>query len=147
MRYSKPVDSAIVGIIVAFAVLVSVPHNAFAQATESKPATVIIKMVDKSAAQWRFEPSNITVSRGDTVRFVQEDIVPHNVEIIKAPKGSQIDNVKMGPFLLSRGQIYDLVMTDDFALGTIQYVCTPHVGLGMTGEIVVVESRQAHATN
>jgi len=132
--------------MLVIAVLIALPVNAMAQSKERIPVTVIIKMVDKSTAQWRFEPSNITVSLGDTVRFVQEDIVPHNVEIVKAPKGSQIDDVKMGPFLLTLGQVYDLIIDDDFALGIIQYVCTPHVGLGMKGEIEVVESNQMQAT-
>lgn len=146
MRYSKPAYPVIAGFLLAVAILIALPMRAVAQTGDRDPVTIIVKMVDKSTAQWRFEPSSITVMRGDTVRFVQEDIVPHNVEIRKAPEGSQIDNIKMGPFLLSLGQVYDLVITDAWAIGTIEYVCTPHVGLGMKGKIVVVERVLRHAT-
>ena len=95
MRYSKPAYPVIAGFLLAVAILIALPMRAVAQTGDRDPVTIIIKMVDKSTAQWRFEPSSITVMRGDTVRFVQEDIVPHNVEITKAPEGSQIDNVKM----------------------------------------------------
>lgn len=147
MRHTKPDYPVFPGVMLALALLIALPIVASAQTIERDPITVIIKMVDKSTAQWRFEPSRITVAQGDTVRFVQEDIVPHNVEITEAPKGSNIDNVLMGPFLLNQGQTYDLVITDDFALGTIKYVCTPHVSLGMKGEIEVVARGQVHATN
>ena len=111
-----------------------------AQVAESGPQMVIVKMVDKSTGQWRFEPSEITVKPGDTVRFILEDAVPHNVEFKKMPKGTKLGDARMGPFLMTKGQTYDVIIDGRFAEGTHEYVCTPHEAMGMKGTIKVAPS-------
>lgn len=39
--------------------------------TTREPETIIVKMVDKSATEYAFEPADITVRRGDIVRLLQ----------------------------------------------------------------------------
>lgn len=100
---------------------------------------VVIRMIDKSTAEWRFEPEEVTVSPGDTVRWVQDDIVPHNVEFKETPKGAKLGEAMLGPFLLTRGDAYELVIDDRFAAGSYPYVCTAHFALGQKGVLTVSE--------
>jgi plastocyanin len=109
--------------------------------TEPSGRLIIVKMVDKSTAQWRFEPETVTVTPGDTVRWVQEDDVPHNVEFREVPDDSELGDATMGPFLLNKGDTYDLVIDRRFTLGMYDYVCTAHWALGQTGVLVVASGR------
>ena len=125
------------GILGLAAVLFVAASDAMAQVAVMGQRTVIVKMVDQSTAQWRFEPEEVTVKRGDIIRFVLEDVVPHNVEFKDVPKGTKLGDARMGPFLMTKGQTYDVIIDGRFAEGTHEYVCTPHAAMGMKGTIVV----------
>lgn len=99
---------------------------------------VEVHTVDEGGGQWRFEPSDIEAQPGDTVRFIQDDIVPHNVQFKSVPKGAKLDAAMMGPFLLKKGDTYDLVIDSRFVAGTYHFVCTPHEAMGMKGTLEVV---------
>ncbi len=101
------------------------------------PQTIVVKMVDVSATEYRFEPAEIMVSPGDTIRFEQTGQMPHNVEFKDVPEGSDLGTAAMGPFLTTLGQTYDLVVDTRFVEGTYDFVCTPHQTMGMTGTITV----------
>lgn len=108
--------------------------------TTAEADVVVVRMLDKSATRYVFEPSRITVTPGQTIRFVQEGDVPHNVEFKDAPAGARIDDVQMGPFLTRKGEAYEVRIDGRFSGGSYDYVCTPHVAMGMKGTIVVEES-------
>lgn len=98
---------------------------------------VIVRMVELSATEYRYQPTTVTASRGDTVRFLQTSAMPHNVEFTKTPPGAQLGPAKMGPFLITAGQTYDVVIDTRFPNGKYRIQCTPHFALGMIGVIVV----------
>jgi plastocyanin len=98
---------------------------------------VIVKTVEVSATSYKFEPAEVTVGLGDTVRFVQTSAMPHNVEFTKTPKGSKLGATKMGPYLAAPNQTYDVVIDTRFTSGQYKYICTPHVSMGMKGTISV----------
>jgi plastocyanin len=98
---------------------------------------VIIKTVEVSATSFKFEPSEVTVQPGDTVRFVQTSGMPHNVEFTKTPAQSKLGATKVGPYLAAPNQTYDVVIDARFPAGQYKYMCTPHVSLGMKGTISV----------
>ena len=104
------------------------------------PRVLEVKMVDRGGGQWRFAPADIQVTPGDVVRFVQDDVAPHNVEFKDVPGGTTLGGAAMGPFLLQKGETYDLTIDDRFAPGLHKYVCTPHELLGMVGTIAVSAS-------
>ncbi len=104
----------------------------------SPPRVIEVRMIDAGGGQWRFEPADIEVQPGDVVRFVQDDIAPHNVEFKDVPSGTDLGDARMGPFLLRKGDTYEVAIDDRFALGEHKYVCTPHAPLGMVGTINVV---------
>lgn len=83
--------------------------------------TIIIK-------DFAFTPEKITVKKGTTVTFINEDIAQHNaVDDDANPKGPD------GP-LLSQGESYEYVADE---IGVYDYHCAPHPF--MKGTIEVVE--------
>ncbi len=94
----------------------------------------IVKMVG-----YTYVPAELTVNPGDTVRFVQETAMPHNVQFKGMPQGVDLGGAVMGPYLLKVGDTYDLVIGEAFSAGSYDYVCTPHETLGMKGTIRVAE--------
>lgn len=117
---------------------VALPTGVAAQTdTATEEDVVVVKMVDKSATEFAFEPATVTVSPGQTIRFVQEGVQPHNVEFRDPPPEASLDDVLMGPFLVQRGQTYEVIVDDRFIEGSYPYVCTPHEAMGMKGTIVV----------
>ncbi|GAB4244436.1 MAG: hypothetical protein Kow0027_04150 [Saprospiraceae bacterium] len=79
---------------------------------------------------FEFLPKEITVSTGDTIRFVWTGQVPHTTTS-DATTGPVVWNSG----LLGQGSVYDLVITQT---GTHSYYCIPHGGpggIGMSGVI------------
>ncbi len=111
-----------------------------AQTTADGIPVVTVRMVDKSATEYAFEPANITVEPGTLVRFEMVGSIPHNVEFKDGPSGTDLGNARMGPFLLAKGQTYEIMIDARFTVGTHDYVCTPHEMMGMKGTITVQNS-------
>ena len=99
---------------------------------------VTVRMVDKSATQYVFEPADITVAPGTVVRFELTGSIPHNVEFKDVPAGTDLGDARLGPFLLRKGETYEITIDERFVAGTHQYVCTPHEMMGMKGTITVL---------
>lgn len=97
-----------------------------------EPRTFGVSLVD-----FAFEPATLTVRRGDVVRFVQKGIQPHNVEFREMPKGAKLGDSRMGPFLVKKGDVYELRIDGRFAPGVYEFVCTPHELMGMVGRFTV----------
>ena len=102
-----------------------------------EPATVVVKMVDKSATEFVFEPANIEVKPGDVVQFVQTGVMPHNVAFREVPEGTNLGGAKEGPYVMQPNERYELVIDDRFAKGLHNFVCTPHEAMGMKGTLTV----------
>lgn len=128
--------------IVGLAILAAatpVQPGATGPSEDAPPARVIqIRATDAGGGQWRFIPDAITARPGDVVRFIQDDIVPHNVQFKDVPQGTDLGSAVMGPFMLQKGDTYEIEVDQRFAPGVHQYVCTPHEMMGMTGTIEVL---------
>jgi plastocyanin len=99
--------------------------------------TIVVRMVDISATEFKFEPAEITVRPGDVVQFVQAGAMPHNVQFKDGPAGSDLSSLLMGPFLTQPGETYDVVIDERFTAGSHPFVCTPHELMGMKGTLTV----------
>jgi plastocyanin len=105
-----------------------------------------VKMVG-DAQGYRFEPANITVKAGDGIKFTMVSGGPHNVAFdpatIPDDVEAQLDaniSEKMGTLSSAMKMNAGESITVSFANikpGTYPYNCTPHVALGMKGEITV----------
>lgn len=105
-----------------------------------------VKMIG-DAQGYRFEPANLTVNAGDGIRFLMVSGGPHNVAFdpatIPADVQSQLDaniSEKMGQLSSALKMNAGETITVSFANikpGKYPYNCTPHLALGMKGEITV----------
>lgn len=73
-----------------------------------------------------FEPAVVFAQPGDTINFVSTDS-GHNSESLEVPEGAEAWKGKINE---------DLSVTLDTE-GLYAYKCTPHLGLGMVGLVVV----------
>lgn len=119
--------------VVALATLcVALPLSA-----QSAPHVITVKMADAPGGQFVFQPAAITAQRGDTVRFVQASSAPHDVDFRKIPKGAKLGAESTGPYVMTPGQTYDLVIDARFVDGVYDFVCDPHESVGMHGTLTV----------
>ncbi len=105
-----------------------------------------VKMLG-DAQGYRFEPANITVKAGDGIRFLMVSGGPHNVAFdaatVPADVQGQLDaniSEKMGQLSSTMKMNAGETITVSFAnikAGKYPYHCTPHLALGMKGEITV----------
>jgi len=93
-----------------------------------------IKMV--SGRGELFEPADITVKRGDVVRYVLVAGV-HNASFPAAQNPSGVNLPAATPYLQAPGQTHDVPI--DLPPGEYFYQCDPHIALGMVGTITVVD--------
>lgn len=110
-------------------------------------ATQEVKMIG-DAKGYRFEPANITVKAGDGIKFTVVTGGPHNVAFdpattladSKAQLDANIGADKMGELSSTMKMNPGESVTISFANikpGKYPFHCTPHLALGMKGEITV----------
>lgn len=91
--------------------------------------TVTVKM-GADSGMLAFEPSTVTIKAGDTVKWVNNKLPPHNVMF----KDKALSNKSHSDLLYSPGETYEVTFDTP---GTYEYFCSPHQGAGMTGKIIV----------
>jgi plastocyanin len=114
---------------------------------QSAPATgghlVIVKLVTRAGSiPYAFEPASVTAQVGDTLRFIEDAAMLHNVRFTSHPRGSKLGAATTGPYLTTKGQTYDLLVDGRFTEGHYDFVCDPHATLGMHGELTVGKRAQ-----
>lgn len=75
-----------------------------------------------------FEPSDVTISAGDTVHFVNGMLPPHNI-IVEGRADLSRESLMFNP-----GESQDILFAD---VGDYNFFCGPHQGAGMSGIIHV----------
>ena len=105
-----------------------------------------VKMVG-DAKGYRFEPANITVRAGDGIKFMMISGGPHNVAFdpatVPADVQAQLDaniSEKIGQLSSAMKMNAGESITVSFAnikTGKYPFNCTPHLALGMKGEVTV----------
>ena len=96
---------------------------------------------------YKYDPANLTIKQGDGVKWIMVSGGPHNVAFDPAKVPDDVEKVLVanmpnqqmplsGPYLTQPNESY----TVSFAgvkPGTYDYVCTPHIMMGMTGKLTV----------
>ena len=96
---------------------------------------------------YKYDPANLTIKQGDGVKWIMVSGGPHNVAFDPAKIPDDVEQVLAanmpnqqmplsGPYLTQPNETY----TVSFAgvkPGTYDYVCTPHIMMGMTGKLTV----------
>ena len=106
-----------------------------------------VQMVLTDAGEYKYVPDKLTIKVGDTVRWINVNGGPHNVQFKPGtvPDGAQaVLNAAManrmgemfGPFLMAPNEVYEIDFTGAPA-GEYPYVCTPHELLGMVAALTI----------
>ncbi len=90
-------------------------------------ATVEVKL-GTDAGMLAFEPSTVTISAGDTVKFINNKLAPHNA-VFEGHEDLSHPDLAFAP-----GESWEETFT---TAGTYDYYCEPHRGAGMVGKVVV----------
>ncbi|QBE69491.1 Plastocyanin [Synechococcus sp. WH 8101] len=90
-------------------------------------ATVEVKLGSDSG-MLAFEPSTVTIKAGDTVKFVNNKMAPHNAVFEGHDELSHTD------LAFAPGESWEETFT---TAGTYDYYCEPHRGAGMVGKVIV----------
>ncbi len=95
--------------------------------TSAQAKTVEVKL-GTDAGMLAFEPSSVTISAGDSVKFVNNKLAPHNAVF----EGH--DELSHPDLAFAPGESW----TETFSTaGNYDYYCEPHRGAGMVGKVVV----------
>lgn len=105
-----------------------------------------VKMIG-DAQGYRFEPANITVKAGDGIKFTTVNGGPHNVAFDPATVPTDVQGQLDANISEKMGQLSSALKTNpgesvtvsfaNIKAGKYPYHCTPHLALGMKGEITV----------
>jgi plastocyanin len=96
--------------------------------------TFTVKMGSDSGVL-KFEPDTLTIKAGDSVKWVNNKLAPHNV-VFDSSKMDEAVATKMShkSLLFSPGESFESTFNEP---GEYSYYCEPHRGAGMVGKIVV----------
>lgn len=79
-----------------------------------------------------FQPAKVTIKAGDTVKWVNNKLAPHNVVFDSSVKNA--DKLSHKGLAFSPGESFQVTFPEP---GEYPYYCEPHRGAGMTGTIIV----------
>lgn len=95
-------------------------------------ADVITVKMGTDSGLLKFEPSELTVKRGDKIKWVNNKLAPHNVifndEIVKSMSHPQL--------IFAPQDFFETVVPQD-ASGEYDFYCGPHRGAGMVGKMKI----------
>lgn len=115
-------------------------------ATDSTSTIHEVRMLQEGESQ-RFEPANLTIQRGDRVRFVTVSGAPHNIafdpdSVSAAARAALAAGMPdrmgplAGPLLMEEGDSYTITFAN-VPPGRYPFFCMPHLAMGMKGTITV----------
>ena len=93
----------------------------------AQAATVEVKL-GTDAGMLAFEPSTVTIKAGDTVKFVNNKLAPHNAVF----EGN--DQYSHSDLAFNPGESWEETFSE---AGTFDFYCEPHRGAGMVGKVIV----------
>lgn len=103
--------------------------GSFLMAVSPAAADTFTVKMGADSGMLAFEPSTLTIKSGDTVKWQNNKLPPHNIMFEGDAKNKSHDQLMFSP-----GESYEATFD---APGTYSYYCSPHRGAGMAGKIVV----------
>lgn len=85
------------------------------------------------ASEMRFEPAQLEISVGDTVTWINDSNVYHNVKSLQKDIPATAVSLK-SPGLRKKGDKWSYTFA---VTGKYDYFCVPHRAMGMVGTIIV----------
>lgn len=125
------------------------PPPSGAQGTTGAPVTGTVHEVRMllDGQTYKYDPANLTIKQGDGVKWIMVSGGPHNVAFDPAKVPDDVEKVLAanmpnqqmplsGPYLTQPNETYPVSFAG-VKPGTYDYVCTPHIMMGMTGKLTV----------
>lgn len=110
-----------------FSALLLIVGSFFVTVNPALATTYEVKM-GTDTGLLKFDPSTITIKTGDTVKWINNKMYPHNV----AFEDSSIESHKQ--LVFAPGDGYSTTFDTP---GTYTYYCEPHRGAGMVATVIV----------
>lgn len=120
------------GVILAVAVLAVSSIALFP--SPAAAASYEVKM-GSDTGMLQYVPSNLTVKPGDTIKFVNNKLGPHNAVFEGDSAVAKALTKKNLSF--AAGETTDVTVPKDAEKGTYKFFCEPHRGAGMSGSVTV----------
>lgn len=115
--------------------------SSFAVFTPSAAAETYTVKLGSDKGALAFEPNKLTIHPGDTIKWVNNKVPPHNVvfDPAKNPTKSSdfAKSLSQKQLLMSPGQSKQTTFPEDTAPGEYTFYCEPHRGAGMVGRVLV----------
>ncbi|MEB3215277.1 MAG: plastocyanin [Nostocales cyanobacterium 94392] len=88
-----------------------------------------------------FEPAKLSVKAGDTIKWVNNKVPPHNVVFDAAQNPAKSGNLAKElshkQLVMSPGQEFTTTIPADAPAGEYTFYCEPHRAAGMVGKVIV----------
>lgn len=88
-----------------------------------------------------FEPAKVTIKPGDTIKWVNNKVPPHNVVFDEAKNAAKSADFAKAlshkQLMMNPGQAIETTFPADAPAGEYTFYCEPHRGAGMVGKIIV----------
>lgn len=106
--------------------------------------TIEVKMIGDGQT-YKFDPANVTIKKGDGIKWIMVSGGPHNVAFINTPdaakaqlSGNMPNQMKelTSPMMMNPNETYTVSFANVPA-GKYDYHCEPHAAMGMAGSITV----------
>jgi plastocyanin len=109
----------------------------FAIVSPAAAATYTVKM-GADSGMLAFDPPTVEIQAGDTVKWVNNKLAPHNVvfDTQKSADPALAEKFTHKALAFSPGESFEASF-EGAASGTYTYYCEPHRGAGMVGKIIV----------
>ncbi len=115
--------------------------SSFTVFAESAAAETYTVKLGSDKGMLAFQPNKVTIHPGDTIKWVNNKVPPHNVvfDPAKNPAKSSdlakaLSNKKL---MMNPGQSSETIFPADAAPGEYSFYCEPHRGAGMVGKVIV----------
>jgi plastocyanin len=126
------------GLTVLTVILVVSSFIVFAPSASAETYTVKLG-TDKGMLA--FEPAKLTIKPGDTIKWVNNKLPPHNVVFDGAKNAAKSADfakaLSQKKLMMSPGQATETTFPADAPDGDYTFYCEPHRGAGMVGKITV----------
>ncbi|MGD1910132.1 MAG: plastocyanin [Rivularia sp. (in: cyanobacteria)] len=119
-------------------VLVVSSFAAFAPSAAAETYTI---KLGSDRGMLEFQPKKISVKPGDTIKWLNNKVPPHNVVFDAAQNPAKsadlAKELSHKQLVMSPGQEFTTTIPADAAPGEYTFYCEPHRGAGMVGKVLV----------
>ena len=115
--------------------------SSFAAFAPSAAAETYTVKLGSDKGMLAFEPAKLSVQPGDTIKWVNNKVPPHNVVFDAAQNPAKsadlAKTLSHKQLVMSPGQEFTTTIPADAPAGEYTFYCEPHRGAGMVGKVIV----------